>query len=74
LTSAQSTDDAASRDWSTFQPQRLTSANQLTTLPAEIGQLSNLSVLDLSGNQLTTLPAEIGQLSNLSSLTSAAIN
>ncbi|MEH2043073.1 leucine-rich repeat domain-containing protein [Nostoc sp.] len=41
------------------------SGKGLTTLPAEIGQLSNLIGLDLSKNQLTTLPAEIGQLSNL---------
>jgi internalin A len=40
----------------------------LTTLPAEIGQLTNLTGLSLSHNQLTTLPAEIGQLINLSLL------
>ncbi|MCW5317760.1 TIR domain-containing protein [Nostoc sp. KVJ3] len=40
----------------------------LTTLPAEIGQLSNLRQLYLDSNQLTTLPAEIGQLSNLNVL------
>jgi internalin A len=44
------------------------SGQGLTTLPAEIGQLTNLSVLDLGGNQLTTLPAVIGQLTNLSQL------
>ncbi|MFS0516698.1 COR domain-containing protein [Nostoc sp. UIC 10607] len=44
------------------------SGKDLTTLPAEIGQLSNLSHLDLSYTQLTTLPAEIAQLSNLSHL------
>ncbi|WP_353931895.1 COR domain-containing protein [Okeanomitos corallinicola TIOX110] len=42
------------------------SGQRLRTLPAEIGQLSNLNELDLSNNQLTTLPAVIGQLSNLS--------
>jgi internalin A len=41
------------------------SRKRLTTLPAEISQLTNLNWLDLSGNQLTTLPAEIGQLTNL---------
>ncbi|MFN6570867.1 COR domain-containing protein [Dendronalium sp. ChiSLP03b] len=40
----------------------------LITLPAEIGQLSNLSKLSLYSNRLTTLPKEIGQLSNLSVL------
>ncbi|BCL37533.1 COR domain-containing protein [Nostoc sp. MS1] len=44
------------------------SGKGLTTLPAEIGQLTNLSSLDLSENKLTTLPAEIGQLTNLSRL------
>ena len=33
--------------------------NQLTSLPAEIGQLAALQVLDLSDNQLTSVPAEI---------------
>ena len=42
--------------------------NQLTKLPPEIGQLSNLEQLNLSGNQLTELPPEITQLSNLPSL------
>ncbi len=38
---------------------------QLTELPAEIGQLTNLEELHLLDNQLTELPAEIGQLTNL---------
>jgi Leucine-rich repeat (LRR) protein len=39
--------------------------NQLTVLPPEIGNLSNLDFLDISDNQLTSLPLEIGSLSNL---------
>ena len=33
-------------------------------MPLEIGQLTHLTRLDLSGNQLTSLPPEIGQLTN----------
>ena len=46
------------------------SGNQLTSVPAEIGQLTSLRELYLSGNQLTSLPAEIGQLTSLRSCTS----
>ncbi len=42
--------------------------NPLQTLPAEIGQLVNLTELDLSHNQLTAVPPEIGQLLNLTQL------
>ena len=42
--------------------------DQLTSLPAEIGQLVSLVELDLGGNQLTSLPAEIGQLTSLTEL------
>jgi internalin A len=41
---------------------------ELTTLPPEIGQLTNLTTFDLSENQLTSIPPEIGQLTNLSML------
>ncbi len=41
---------------------------QLTELPPEIGQLTDLKVLSLIGNRLTTLPAEIGELAALKSL------
>jgi leucine-rich repeat protein SHOC2 len=34
-------------------------------VPAEIGRLSALGVLNLDGNQLTSVPAEIGQLASL---------
>jgi Leucine-rich repeat (LRR) protein len=41
------------------------SNNQLTGVPAEVGQLSNLENLNLSNNQLTGLPYELGNLGNL---------
>ncbi|QLE57927.1 COR domain-containing protein [Nostoc sp. TCL26-01] len=44
------------------------SGKGLTTLPAEINQLSCLSLFKLSKNQLMVLPAEISELSNLSQL------
>ena len=34
-------------------------------VPAELGQLTSLEMLDLTGNQLTSVPAEIGQLTSL---------
>ena len=39
--------------------------NELTSLPAEIWQMTNLERLNLGDNSLTSLPAEIGQLANL---------
>ncbi|KAF5420469.1 MAG: hypothetical protein C5S44_08435 [Candidatus Methanocomedens sp.] len=44
------------------------SGNQLSELPAEIGQLANITTLKLSANQLSELPAEITQLANLTTL------
>jgi len=41
------------------------SNNNMTGLPAEIGQLQNLEVLDVSNNQVTGLPNELGNLKNL---------
>tara|TARA_B100000482_G_scaffold69668_1_gene48902 strand:+ start:733 stop:1932 length:1200 start_codon:yes stop_codon:yes gene_type:complete len=41
----------------------------LESLPAEIGRLTSLTVLDLGENKLTSLPAEIGQLTSLEVLT-----
>ncbi|MGB7380927.1 MAG: COR domain-containing protein, partial [Rivularia sp. (in: cyanobacteria)] len=44
------------------------SGNELTVLPGEIGQLTNLQTLKLGWNQLSSLPAEFGQLTNLQTL------
>ena len=43
-------------------------ATDLTSLPESIGQLQQLSHLDLTSNQLTSLPESIGQLQQLSYL------
>ncbi|MCL4272355.1 MAG: leucine-rich repeat domain-containing protein [Anaerolineales bacterium] len=42
--------------------------NQLKEIPKEIGQLTQLTFLDLSSNQLTSLPNWLGQLTQLTSL------
>ncbi|KAI9685387.1 MAG: Glucose-repressible alcohol dehydrogenase transcriptional effector [Bathelium mastoideum] len=42
--------------------------NRLTVVPSAIGQLRNLTSLDLSFNHITELPPEIGMLSNLREL------
>jgi Leucine-rich repeat (LRR) protein len=44
------------------------SLSGLTSLPPEIGNLTNLEVLYLQNNQLTSVPPEIGKLTNLVSL------
>ncbi|EAZ92816.1 COR domain-containing protein [Crocosphaera chwakensis] len=44
------------------------SFKKLTSLPPEIGKLTNLTSLSVLGNQLTNLPSEIGNLYNLTSL------
>ena len=41
---------------------------QLSSLPPEIGELTNLTELRLAGNRLTDLPPEISQLSQLTTL------
>ncbi|WP_446011736.1 COR domain-containing protein [Candidatus Electrothrix sp.] len=43
-------------------------AEELTTLPPEISQLNNLTMLGLWGNRLTTLPMEISLLNDLTKL------
>ncbi len=52
-------------DFSSFSP---VSGNLLTSLPSEIGQLTDLQTLDLSYTQLSSLPSEIGQLAKLERL------
>lgn len=42
--------------------------NKLKTLPRKIGQLKNLTHLDVSSNELTEIPEEIGMLTNLKRL------
>src|ERR671933_598602 len=42
--------------------------NNLSALPAQIGQLRQLEELQVVSNQLSTLPGEIGQLTPLRSL------
>ena len=44
------------------------SDEKIKSLPAEIGQLTNLKELSLSGNQLTSVPKELGKLTNLRGL------
>jgi len=46
----------------------LTEAGLTGAVPAEIGRLTSLTVLDLGGNKLTSRPAEIGQLASLTEL------
>ena len=71
----QSADERAGGDRAAHLAEELDlGGNQLTSLPAEIGQLTSLTELDLSGNQLTSVPAEIGQLTSLRGWTSAAIS
>ena len=40
----------------------------LTSVPAELGQLTNLTTLYLCYNELTSVPAQLGQLTNLTTL------
>lgn len=52
----------------TFLDKLYISHNKLTKLPAAIGKLKLLQLLDASSNQLTELPAELGMLTNLRQL------
>ncbi len=38
---------------------------KMTTIPSEIGNLTELKILEFRANELTTIPPEIGSLSNL---------
>ena len=42
--------------------------NAITSLPTEIGALTNLAILDLSYNDLTSVPTEVGALTGLTFL------
>ena len=44
------------------------SGNQLTSIPAELGNLKNLTKLYLDNNQLKSIPGELGNLINLEDL------
>ena len=44
------------------------SDNELTSLPPEIGNLTNLVLLYLDGNQLSDLPSELANLTSISEL------
>ena len=54
-------DRAAAEGWELLDLQNA----GLTFLPPEIGQLTSLQQLYLSGNQLSALPPEFGQLDRL---------
>ena len=63
LTSRQSADELAGGDRAAHVAEELNlGGNQLTSVPAEIGQLTSLRELNLSGNQLTSVPAAIREL------------
>ena len=55
---------AASENWEKLDLRR----QELTSLPPEIGQLTELTEFNVSENELTSLPAEIGRLTQLTSL------
>ena len=59
--------------WRSWNSTSWTWDDKLTSVPAEIGQLTSLTVLT-SRQSADELPAEIGQLTSLRCWTSAAIS
>ena len=59
----------AQLDFEEIRPRSVVSDDdKLTSIPAEIGQLTSLEKLNLANNKLMSLPVEIGQLTSLKEL------
>lgn len=55
-------------DMTSLETLNISGTGLIDALPAEIGHLKNLRVLDASNNAMTGVPSEIGQLTNLEEL------